>query len=233
MSESHPPAPVKLQSARPSEAPPDAARTREGQREIVEVVEQYLDRSAELKRRTAIVCTEEIVRAAFLIADAFRCQGKVLLCGNGGSAADCQHMAAEFVSLSAKDRMRPGLPAIALTTDTSILTAYANDFGFAGVFARQVEALGRPADVLIAITTSGESENVIHAVAEAQRRGLSTIALTGEGGSVCGMVDVAIRVPSRDTQHVQETHLAIEHLLALLVERELYGAEVGQESRRA
>lgn len=232
MSEGHRPPPVTFLRAQAPQAPSDAERTTAERRVVFDVIEQYLSRSAELKRRTAVACVDEIVRAASLIADALRRQGKVLLCGNGGSAADCQHMAAEFVSLLAKDRMRPGLAAIALTTDTSIITAYANDFGFTGVFARQVQALGRPGDVLIGITTSGESQNVLHAVDEARRRGLSTIALTGEGGSVCGMVDVAIRVPSRDTQHIQETHLAIEHLLSLLVERELYGAGVGVESQR-
>ena len=117
----------------------------------------YLSESAELKRRTAEACGEAILAAADLIADAFRADAKVLLCGNGGSAADCQHMATEFVSRLTRDVERPGLPAIALTTDTSFLTAFANDCGFDGVFERQVQALGRPGDVLIAISTSGSS----------------------------------------------------------------------------
>ena len=126
-------------------------------------VRSYLLESAELKRLTGEVCAPAIAAAAGLIGDAFRAGGKLLLCGNGGSAADCQHMAAEFVSRLSKDFERPGLPALALTTDTSFLTAYANDCDFAGIFARQVEALGRAGDVLLVISTSGNSANVIQA----------------------------------------------------------------------
>ncbi|HET9418434.1 MAG TPA: SIS domain-containing protein, partial [Chthoniobacterales bacterium] len=116
--------------------------------------------SAEVKRLVVENCLDSIVSAAELIADAFRSGGKVLLCGNGGSAADCQHVAAEFVSILRRDFERPGLPAIALTTDTSFLTAYANDFGYEGLFARQVEALGKAGDLLVGISTSGNSVNV-------------------------------------------------------------------------
>src|SRR5437762_4759676 len=119
-----------------------------------ETVRAYLRESADTKRRSAEVCDEAIVAAADLVAQAFRSGGKVLLCGNGGSAADCQHVAAEFVSRLTRDFDRPGLPAIALTTDTSFITAYANDVGFEGVFARQVQALGQAGDVLVAISTS-------------------------------------------------------------------------------
>ena len=132
-------------------------------------------------------------------------------------------MAAEFVSRLTKDFERPGLPAIALTTDTSFLTAYANDCGFEGVFARQVQALGRPGDVLIGISTSGNSANVIQAVELARGTGMKTVSLTGVGGRLAKIADVAIAVPSDDTQHIQETHLAVEHLLCLLVERALFG----------
>jgi phosphoheptose isomerase len=162
------------------------------------------------------------VSAAGLIADAFRSGGKVLLCGNGGSAADCQHVAAEFVSILRRDFERPGLPAIALTTDTSFLTAYANDFGYEGVFARQVEALGKAGDLLVGISTSGNSPNVIRAVESALRIGMRTIALTGLGGRLPAMADVAVSVPSADTQHIQEAHLAIEHIICELVERHLF-----------
>jgi phosphoheptose isomerase len=114
-----------------------------------ETVAKHLRESAAVKLRTIECCTTAILAAAELIADSFRCGGKLLLCGNGGSAADCQHVAAEFTSRLSADFVRPGLPAIALTTDTSFLTAYANDFDFDGVFARQVQALGKPGDVLI------------------------------------------------------------------------------------
>jgi phosphoheptose isomerase len=186
-------------------------------------VRSYLAESAEIKRLTADACADAIATAAEVITDAFRSGGKLLICGNGGSAADCQHMAAEFVSRLTKDFERPGLPAIALTTDTSFLTAYANDCGFEGIFTRQVQALGRPGDVLIGISTSGNSPNVIRAVDLAHATGLRTVALTGSGGRLAKVADVAISVPSEDSQHIQETHLAIEHLLCMLVERALFG----------
>jgi D-sedoheptulose 7-phosphate isomerase len=168
---------------------------------------------------------EAICSAASLITETFRSGGKVLLCGNGGSAADCQHMAAEFVSRLTKDFERPGLPAIALTTDTSFLTAFANDCGFEGVFARQVQALGKAGDVVIGISTSGNSPNVIRAVEAAQAAHMHTVVLTGHGGRLPGMARVAIVVPSTNTQYIQETHLAIEHILCDLVERSLFGGK--------
>jgi D-sedoheptulose 7-phosphate isomerase len=160
-----------------------------------------------------------IARAASIITDSFRAGGKLLLCGNGGSAADCQHVAAEFVGRFAPAVTRPPLPAIALTTDTSFITAQANDLGFDDVFARQVQALGRRGDVLIAISTSGRSRNVILAAKEARRTGLSVVALLGEGGPLADEANVSIRVPSRETALIQQTHLAIEHLICQLVEQ--------------
>jgi D-sedoheptulose 7-phosphate isomerase len=127
-------------------------------------------------------------------------------------------MAAEFVSRFSKDLDRRALPAIALTTDTSFLTGFGNDFGFEGIFGRQVEALGSPGDVLIAISTSGNSPNVIRAVEAARKRSMGTIALTGNGGRLSAMANVPIAVPSTDTQCIQEAHLAVEHILCELVE---------------
>jgi len=164
----------------------------------------------------------EIARAAAMVAESFQRGGKLLLCGNGGSAADCQHLAAEFVSRLSKDVARPGLPAIALTTDTSYLTAYANDFGFDGVFARQIEALGTAGDVLLAISTSGSSRNVLAAADAARRKAIAVLALVGDGGPLAGTADIAIQVPSRDTQLIQQVHLAVEHLICRLVEQALY-----------
>jgi D-sedoheptulose 7-phosphate isomerase len=164
----------------------------------------------------------DIVRAASVIAESFRRGGKLLLCGNGGSAADCQHVAAEFVNRLSKDRERRALPALALTTDTSCLTAYANDYGFNGVYARQVEAFGTSGDVLLAISTSGSSPNVLAAVDAARARGIAVVALLGEAGRLADAADVAIRVPSRDTQLIQQVHLAVEHLICELVERSLF-----------
>ena len=183
---------------------------------------EYLRASAETTLRTAEACDDAIIAAADLIAQAFRAAGKVLICGNGGSAADCQHMAAEFVSRLTKTFERPGLPAIALTTDSSFLTAYANDCGFDGVFEREVEALGRPGDVLIGISTSGNSPNVVRAVRRAKIDGLRTVVLTGAHGQLAALADVVVSVPSADTQHIQEAHLAIEHLICWFVERDLF-----------
>src|SRR4029077_1486759 len=149
----------------------------------------HLDESRSVQQRAASACADAVVAAAHMIAATFAAGGKILLCGNGGSAADSQHFAAEFVSQLTKENSRPGLPAIALTTDTSILTAYANDFGFEGVFARQVQALGRPGDVLVGISTSGNSENVRRAVRTAGEIGLWTIGLLGEGGHLTAEVD--------------------------------------------
>ena len=190
------------------------------------VVALHLRESAAVKCRTAEVCAEAVMAVARRIATACTRGGKLLLCGNGGSAADCQHMAAEFTSRLSATFVRPGLPAIALTTDTSFLTAYANDFQFDGVFARQVQALGKSGDVLLGISTSGNSKNVIQAFAIAQSMNVCTIALTGSsGGRLKGLADVAICVPSDNTQHIQETHLAIEHIICHLVERALFGEQ--------
>ena len=133
-------------------------------------IETHLLQSGEIKRQTAASCAESIAKAAEVIAGAFLSSGKLLLCGNGGSAADCQHMAAEFVSRFSKDLERRALPAIALTTDTSFLTAFGNDYGFEGIFERQVEALGSAGDVLIGISTSGNSPNVIRAIEAARKK---------------------------------------------------------------
>jgi phosphoheptose isomerase len=185
-------------------------------------IETHLLQSANVKRETAAQCAESIAQGGAVIAEAFLSGGKLLLCGNGGSAADCQHMAAEFVSRFSKDLNRRALPAIALTTDTSFLTAFSNDCGFEGIFERQVEALGSAGDVLIGISTSGNSPNVIRAVEAAKKRNMRAIALTGSGGRLAAIADVVIAVPSTDTQFIQETHLAVEHILCELVEFVLF-----------
>lgn len=165
-----------------------------------------------------------VVAAAQEIATAFAAGRKVLLCGNGGSAADCQHMAAEFVTRLSAARERRALPAIALTTDTSTLTAQSNDYGFDSVFARQVEALGRPGDVLIAISTSGSSRNVVEAVRTSHRQGLRVIGLFGAGAPLAGEVDTPVLVSGRTQQSVQECFLVIEHAMCEVVEELLFGA---------
>lgn len=186
-------------------------------------IHTHLLESAEVKRQAIEMCSDAILAAADLITDAFQRGGKVLLCGNGGSAADCQHLAAEFVNRLTKDFERSGLPAIALTTDTSFLTAFANDCGFESVFERQVHVLGKSGDILIGISTSGTSTNVIRAMEAAREANMQTIVLTGNSGRLAKMASVAISVPSANTQYIQEAHLAIEHILCGLVECCLFG----------
>lgn len=186
-------------------------------------VRAHLAGTADVLRLTLEQCAAAIVAAADLVAESFRKGGKLMICGNGGSAADCQHLAAEFTSRLTIDFPRPALPALALTTDSSFLTAYANDIDFEGIFARQVEALGKPEDVLLGISTSGGSKNVIRAVEAARSLNARTIVLTGNRGRLRELADIAICVPSESTQHIQETHLAIEHLVCHFVERALFG----------
>ncbi len=184
---------------------------------------RYLRETADTVRSVEEECLDDVVAAAALLATSLRGGGKILICGNGGSAADAQHLATEFVSTFTIDNLRPSIPAIALTTDTSLLTAIANDFGAEGVFERQVEALGRGGDVLIAISTSGNSVNVIRAAERARAQGLRVVALTGaSGGGLAALADAAVRVPSTVTAHIQECHLAVEQLLASVVEEALY-----------
>jgi D-sedoheptulose 7-phosphate isomerase len=187
-----------------------------------EDVRAYLHESASVTSDAVERCAEDVAAAVEIVTASLHRGGKVLICGNGGSAADAQHLATELVSTLSKDRIRQAFAAVALTTDTSILSAIGNDFGFDGVFERQVEALGRPGDTLLAISTSGNSENVLRAVDAAKRLGLRTVALTGaDGGKLGTRTDVTVRVPAEHTSHVQETHLAIEHAIATLVERAL------------
>ena len=191
--------------------------------ELRRVARDYLEETGRTLDRVREACLDDVAEAARVLAVALRNGGKVLICGNGGSAADAQHLATELVGTLTIEKTRPSIPAIALTTDTSLLTAVANDFGVERIFARQVESLGDSGDVLIAISTSGVSSNVLAAVEEARARGLAVVALTGaSGGKLAPMADVAIRIPSDVTAHVQEAHLAVEQLLALLIERELY-----------
>jgi len=168
-------------------------------------------------------CADSIDSAANVITKAFLANSKVLICGNGGSAADSQHFAAEFVSAFSRNITRQGLPAIALTVDSSIITAFSNDFGFEGVFARQVQAYGQPGDVLIALTTSGSSENCLQAVRQARESGLTTIAFTRTSGAISAEVEISIEVPSLITQHIQECHMVAYHVITEIVEESIFG----------
>ncbi len=186
-------------------------------------IAQELHESAALKLRVAETQGPIIQAMLECIWESMQQGGKLLLCGNGGSAADAQHLATEcMVRLEAE---RPPLPAIALTTDTSLLTAAGNDQGFETIFARQVAGLGRPGDVLLAISTSGNSLNVVRAVEAAQQRGLHTLGLLGkDGGRLKDMVHIALVVPSSNTQRIQEVHITLGHILCGALERRVLRA---------
>jgi D-sedoheptulose 7-phosphate isomerase len=169
-----------------------------------------------------------VIEAGRITAEAMQSGGKLMVCGNGGSAADAQHLVAEFVSRLTVDR--PALRAIALTTDTSILTAIGNDYSYDHVFARQVEALGNAGDVLLAISTSGNSRNCIKALELAKRMGVYTIAYTGnKGGAMAALAEINVIVPSDTTMTIQESHLALEHIYCMVVERFVFGMDFGNK----
>jgi len=164
----------------------------------------------------------DVINAGKLIIKAIKAGNKILICGNGGSAADAQHFAAELVGRF--ERERKALPAIALTTDTSILTAVGNDYGYESIFYRQIEAIGKPGDVMIGISTSGNSRNVILAMEAAKDRGVKSIGLLGcDGGTLASNVDMAVIVPHSVTARIQEAHIFIIHFWCALIEKELFG----------
>jgi D-sedoheptulose 7-phosphate isomerase len=183
-----------------------------------------LKESSATKLRILDHCASDISKAIDLISVAFKNRKKVMLCGNGGSAADAQHLATEFVIRLSHHITRPGLPAIALTTDTSMLTAGANDIGYDNVYARAIEALGQSGDVLIGISTSGNSESINNAFRKAHDMHIATIGFLGHGGGKAkGFADLAIIIPSDDTQRIQEGHITIGHIIFQQVEEELFG----------
>jgi D-sedoheptulose 7-phosphate isomerase len=179
--------------------------------ELLELLPKFQENSA-----------SQIEAAASVITETFISGNKLLICGNGGSAADSQHFAAEFVNTFSKSINRRGLPAIALTTDTSILTAISNDSTFDNVYSRQVQSYGVEKDLLIAFTTSGNSRNCLNAVKIAKESGLQTIAFTRTQAEISNLVDIAIEVPSLNTQHIQECHILSYHIITELVEMKLF-----------
>lgn len=188
---------------------------------MTELVNRWFKATAQAQTALAREQGQNIIRAARLVVDAFARGGKLMTAGNGGSAADAQHLAAEFVNRFRIER--PPLPALALTTDTSVLTSIGNDYAFEDVFSKQIKALGREGDVLLAISTSGSSPNIIAAANEAKARGIGVIALTGgNGGQLADTADLAIVVPSDQTPVIQECHLVVEHLICELVDQMLF-----------
>ena len=193
-------------------ATPDAAAG------LADEVRQAILRCADVKRQFAHDVAGDVALAALITAQALGNECKVLLCGNGGSAAEAQHICAEFVGRFRLER--PALAAIALTTDTSILTSVGNDYGFDEVFARQIEGLGQPGDVLFAYSTSGNSPNVLKAIEEAHLRRMRCIGFTGrDGGAMADLCEVCIRAPADDTPTVQECHTTAGHTICAIVER--------------
>lgn len=187
-------------------------------------INDSLVESSETKLKMQKACSSDILSAVDLLVNAYKNNGKVLLCGNGGSAADCQHIATELMIRLNHQISRPALAAIALTTDSSNLTAGGNDIGYENVFARNIQGLGSKGDVLIAISTSGNSANIIKAVDMAKQKKLKTIGfLGGSGGKLKTMVDIPILIPSSNVQRIQEGHITVAHIICELTELELYG----------
>ncbi len=187
-------------------------------------IERLMAESLAVKQDLIRYHLDAIAKVVDSTLEALKRGNLILLCGNGGSAADAQHLAAEFINRFLLDRA--ALPAIALTTDTSVLTSIGNDSDFSQVFARQVEALGKAGDILYAISTSGNSGNVIEAVKGARKRGIETVAFTGgDGGKLAPLCDLALIVPSRSTPRIQEAHITIGHIICQIVEEGLFPVE--------
>jgi D-sedoheptulose 7-phosphate isomerase len=182
-----------------------------------------LRESSDVKNTMIITCAEHIEKAAEMMVFAAENRRMIFWCGNGGSAADAQHMAAELMG-GLRSHDRPAIKSMALTTDTSFITAWANDTDYNSIFSRQIEGLGNEGDVLIAISTSGNSKNVVKAVEACREKGMSVIVLTGKSGGVLkDLSDITISIPSDDTQRIQEGHLLAEHILCDMVEKSVLG----------
>ncbi len=191
----------------------------------IDLIRTHFEESIAVKQRASTTLAPVIAGAAELMIAALRADGKILSCGNGGSAGDAQHFSAEL--LNRFEMERPGLPAVALTTDSSTLTAIANDYSFEEIFSKQVTALGNPADCLLAISTSGNSPNVVAAIKAARARNMTVVALTGrDGGAIgrqLGTGDIEIRVPDERTARIQEVHLVVIHCLCDVIDQALFG----------
>ena len=196
--------------------------------EMEELVRAHIERSISTKQKVLQSCLGDIALGGQLIARAYEEGRKLLCCGNGGSAGDAQHIATEFLIRYTAAHERNSLPAISLAADSSALTAAGNDFGFEKVFARQIEGLGQKGDVLLTITTSGNSQNIIHALEAARKKEMKNILLTGStGGKILSehknLIDHSICVPAEETARIQECHIMIGQIFCALVEKELYG----------
>ena len=199
------------------------ARMTQKTEEKLNSVQGQIEESIVLKKKIKDELSERIIEISEVLADCIKNGGKLLLCGNGGSAADAQHFAGELVVRLSSDYTRSALPAITLSSNDYVLTACANDFGFEQVFSRQIEALGKPEDVLLCISTSGNSPNLIKAIEKAKEKQMKTIGLLGkDGGKMARLVDFSLVVPSQKTQRIQEVHITICHILTSLIEKALF-----------
>jgi D-sedoheptulose 7-phosphate isomerase len=187
------------------------------------LVQSQIEESIVLKRKIKDELSEKIIEISEVLAECIKNGGKILLCGNGGSAADAQHFAGELVVRLSSDYTRTAIPAIALSSDNFVLTACANDFGFEQVFSRQIEALGKPEDLLFCISTSGNSPNLIKAIEKAKEKRMKTVGLLGkDGGRIEKLADFSLVVPSQKTQRIQEAHITLCHILTSLIEKALF-----------
>ncbi|SBW08061.1 Phosphoheptose isomerase [uncultured Dysgonomonas sp.] len=192
--------------------------------ELEQIITEHIRKSISVKESilSSPAVMTSIKDAATATVDAYKRGKKTLIAGNGGSAADAQHIAGEFVSRFYFDR--PGIPSIALSTDTSIITAIGNDYGFDKLFERQVHAQGSEGDIFIGLTTSGNSENIVRALHACKEKGIKSIILTGKsGGKASDLCDICIKVPSEETPRIQESHILIAHIICCIVEEELFG----------
>ena len=191
------------------------------------MIRKHIQKSIEIRNSMLDTITGDIEKAGKIIIETYKAKGKLLACGNGGSAADAQHIAAELLIRFKGDHIRPSLPALSLASDSSVITAAGNDFGADYIFSRQIEGLGKPEDCLLAITTSGNSPNILHALQAAKKHQLKTILLTGRtGGNLLkdhgDILDAVVCIPADETAHVQEAHIMTGHLLCSMIEKELF-----------
>lgn len=193
--------------------------------DTIESINQYYSNSIQTKIESADTLPALIAEAANYLTECLVNNNKILCCGNGGSASDASHFSSELLNRYKNER--PSLPALSLTTDTATLTAIANDYEYSEVFAKQIRALGQDNDVLLAITTSGNSENILRAVTAAKERNMKVVALTGKDGgklaSILNNNDIEIRIPSNVTSHIQENHIVVIHLLCDIIDSQLFG----------
>jgi len=188
-----------------------------------EFIKESLKESSDIKLKVLEACYDDILKIGDVFVDCIKRGNKLMFCGNGGSAADCQHLATEFMIRLSHDVKRPAIGAIALTTDSSNITAGGNDIGFENIFARNVEGIGNKGDILIGISTSGNSENIIRAFKKAKEKGIVTVGLLGKtGGKMISECDYSVCIPSDNVQRIQESHITVGHIICEITEREIY-----------